>query len=68
MKKKEIKALSYPELVSRQKELTKKYMDLRFQLVVGHVDNPLQKRLMRREIATLNTLVRQHEIAGQANK
>jgi large subunit ribosomal protein L29 len=68
MKRKEIKVMSYAELVSKQKELTKKYMDLRFQLVIGHVENPLQKRIMRREIATLNTLIRQHDIAGQGNK
>ncbi len=68
MKKNEIKAMSYAELVTKRNELSKKYMDLRFQLVIGHVDNPLQKRLMRREIATLNTLIRQHDIAGQGNK
>ena len=68
MKKKEIKVMSYAELVSKQKELTKTYMDLRFQLVIGHVENPLQKRILRREIATLNTLIRQHDIAGQGNK
>jgi large subunit ribosomal protein L29 len=68
MKKKEVKALSYAELVARQKELNRKYMDLRFQTVVGHVENPLLKRTMRRELATLNTLIRQKEIAGQANK
>jgi large subunit ribosomal protein L29 len=38
-------------------------MELRFQLVVGHVDNPLQKRTMRRQIARLNTLIHQHEMA-----
>lgn len=65
MKKKEIKAMSYAELVSKRNELSKKYMDLRFQFVIGHVDNPLQKRIMRRDIATMNTLIRQHEIAGQ---
>lgn len=68
MKKKEINVMSYAELVSKRSELTKMYMDLRFQLVVGHVDNPLQKRIMRREIATLNTLIRQHDIAGQGTK
>lgn len=67
MKKKEIKAMSYPELVSKRNELNKKYMDLRFQMVIGHVDNPLQKRMLRRDIATLNTFIRQKEIAGQAN-
>lgn len=68
MKRKELKSLSFAELVSKRNELTKKYMDLRFQLVIGHVDNPLQKRTIRREIATLNTLISKGEIAGQANK
>ena len=67
-KKTELKSLSFAELVTKRNELNKKYMDLRFQLVIGHVENPLQKRLMRREIATLNTFIRQQEIAGQGNK
>lgn len=64
MAKKE-KELSYSELIVKRNELKKKYMDLRFQLVIGHVDNPMQKRTMRREIARVNTLIRQKEIAGQ---
>lgn len=63
MAKKE-KELSYSELVVKRNELKKKYMDLRFQMVIGHVENPLQKRIVRREIATMNTLIRQKEIAG----
>ena len=64
-KKKNVKELSYAELVSERNELKQKYMDFRFQMVVGHVDNPMQKRTMRRQIATLNTLIRAKEIAGQ---
>ena len=64
MAKAEKKELSYSELVAKRNELKKKYMDLRIQMVVGHVDNPIQKRTMRREIAVLNTLIRQKEIAG----
>ena len=67
-KKSELKSLSFAELELKRVELNKKYMDLRFQLVIGHVENPLQKRITRREIATLNTLIRQQEIAGQGNK
>ena len=37
-------------------------MDLRFQMVVGHVDNPMQKRTIRREIARLNTLIHQQDL------
>lgn len=60
--------MSYSELVTQRNELKRKYMDLRFQMVIGHVDNPMQKRTMRREIATLNTLIRQKEIAGLDTK
>ncbi|HHU36911.1 MAG TPA: 50S ribosomal protein L29 [Treponema sp.] len=68
MKNKGLKNLSFAELVSKREELTRKYMDFRFQLVIGHVDNPLKKRSMRREIAVMNTLIRQHELAEQATK
>ena len=56
------KKLSYAELVTKRNELKKEYMDLRFQAVVGHVDNPMQKRTMRREIARLNTLIHQQDL------
>ncbi len=63
--KKNFKELSYAELVAQRDELKQKYMDLRFQMVIGHVDNPMQKRTMRRDIARLNTFIRQKEIAGE---
>ena len=58
------KELSYSELVVKRDELKRKYMDCRFQMAIGHVDNPMQKRTMRREIAVMNTLIRQKELAG----
>ena len=61
--KNSFKNLSFPELKAKRDELKKKYMELRFQIVVGHVDNPLQKRVMRRQIARLNTLIRRQELA-----
>ena len=64
-KKKNDKELSYKELVAKRDELKKEYMDLRFKLVVSHADNPMQKRTLRREIARLNTFIRQKEIAGE---
>ena len=63
--KKNFKELSYAELVAQRDELKQKYMDFRFQMVIGHVDNPMQKRTMRRDIARLNTFIRQKEIAGE---
>jgi large subunit ribosomal protein L29 len=64
--KNSFKNLSLPELKAKRDELNKKYMELRFQVVIGHVDNPLLKRTMRRQIARLNTLIRRHDLAGKA--
>jgi large subunit ribosomal protein L29 len=61
--KNSFKNLSFPELKAKRDELKKKYMEFRFQVVIGHVDNPLQKRVMRRQIARLNTLIRAQELA-----
>ena len=63
MKKANYKDLSLAELIAKRSELKQKYMDLRFQFVVGHVENPMLKRSMRREIAALNTFIRQKELA-----
>ena len=62
-KKKKDKDLSYDELVAKRNELKKQYMDFRFQSVIGHGDNPMQKRTMRHEIARLNTLIHQQDLA-----
>ncbi|AIW89147.1 50S ribosomal protein L29 [Treponema sp. OMZ 838] len=64
MKKPNYQDLSLAELQAKRSELKQKYMDLRFQFVVGHVENPMLKRSMRREIAALNTFIRQKELAG----
>ena len=63
--KNSFKNLSYPELKAKRDELKKKFMELRFQMVIGHVDNPLQKRNMRRQIARLNTLIHMQDLADK---
>jgi len=60
--------LSFPELKAKRDDIVRKYMDFRFQMVVGHVDNPLQKRELRRQIARINNLIREHEIQAQKEK
>jgi large subunit ribosomal protein L29 len=64
--KNSFKNLTLPELIVKRDELNRKYMEFRFQMVVGHVENPLQKRNMRRQIARLNTLISQQQTAGKA--
>jgi large subunit ribosomal protein L29 len=65
--KNSFKNMSFPELKAKREELKKKYMEFRFKNIIGHVDNPLQKRTMRRQIARLNTLIRAQEIAERKN-
>lgn len=49
--------VSRPEAVAKLAELKKQFFDLRFKLVLGHVENPLEKRNLRRQIARLNTII-----------
>jgi large subunit ribosomal protein L29 len=58
--------LTFEELITKREELKKKYRDLRFNMVVGHVDNPLEKRVVRRQIARVNTLIYNHPDVAQA--
>jgi large subunit ribosomal protein L29 len=54
------KELTFEELLTKHGELKKRYRDLRFNMVVGHIDNPLEKRTLRRQIARVNTLIYNH--------
>ena len=58
--------LAYPELLVRREELRKQYRDTRFNTVVGHVDNPVLVRTLRRQLARLNTLVHEYDTGIRA--
>lgn len=53
--------LTFEELLAKREELQRKYLDSRVNNVVGHVENPLERRNLRRRIARLNTLIYNHE-------
>jgi len=55
--KNRFKEISRAEAVAKVAELKKQFMDLRFKMVLGHVENPLEKRNVRRQIARLNTII-----------
>jgi len=55
--KNSFKELKKDELVVKRGELRKKYFDFRFQAVVGHVENPVEARNLRRQIARVETLI-----------
>jgi len=59
------KELTLPELIAKREELTKKYFKLRFDKVIGHFENPLEIRTLRRKIARLNTRIHQMTLQKQ---
>ncbi len=62
------KELTFEELVAKREQLNKKYLDVRFNSVIGHLDNQLEKRMLRRQIARLNTLIYNHpEVTQQGS-
>jgi large subunit ribosomal protein L29 len=64
--KNSFKELKIDELVAKRVELRKKYFDFRFQAVVGHVENPVQARIFRRQIARVETLIKATTVAKAA--
>ena len=59
--KNRFKEISQAEAVAKLAELKKQFMDLRFKMVLGHVENPLEKRNLRRQIARLNTIITEYD-------
>jgi large subunit ribosomal protein L29 len=57
MKKQELKNLSKDQLREKLAELTAQYHKLSFAHGVTNLENPLQIRTMRREIARINTFL-----------
>ena len=53
--------LSPDELVIKRNDLVAKLRDLRFQMVMGHVEKPIEKRTLRRKIARLNTMINEYK-------
>ena len=68
MKKKELNKMTYAELNAQRDKLRKQLLDLRMQKVLGHLDNPLALRTVRRDIARLNTVIHAQDIGIAARK
>ena len=55
--------LSLAELVAELRESKQEALNLRFRNATGQLDNTAEMTRVRRQIARLNTLIRQREIA-----
>jgi len=60
--KNSFKELTYPELLAKREELRKQYADICANMIIGHVDNPLSKRVARRRLGRVNGIIREFEL------
>lgn len=60
----EFRDLGDAELVQRMTATKEELFNLRFQLATGQLDNNARIRTLRKDVARINTLLRQREIAA----
>lgn len=66
MRAQEIRELSERELQERLRTTSRDLFDLRFAQASRQLDNPMRLRQLRREIARMKTILRERELAGEA--
>jgi large subunit ribosomal protein L29 len=62
VKGKEIRDMNATELQGRLDELKTELFNLRFQLATGQLDNPMQIKRVRKDIARVKTVIREREL------
>lgn len=60
--KNSFKDLTLEEQIAKRDDLRKQYLDIRMDRVLGHVENPLAIRTVKRQIARLNTLIHENAL------
>jgi len=63
MKAKEIRELSTEEMTKKIDQCEEELFNLRFQAKIGQLGNPLQLRFIRRDIARINTILKEKAAA-----
>lgn len=65
MKVTELREMTVPELNQELFELKEQLFKLRFQHATNQLDNPLELKMVRRDIARVKTILREIEIAEE---
>ena len=61
MKKEQMRERTREELLQRKSELEEEQFNLRLQKASKELDNPLRLRALRRELARINTILKEDE-------
>lgn len=65
MKANEVRKLSPAELEGKLGELKKDLFQLRLQHATNQLDNPIRIAEVKKDIARVKTIIREHQLAGQ---
>jgi len=66
MKANEVREMTNEELVSKLKDLKAELFNLRFQLAINQLDNPMRITAVKRDIARVKTVLRENELKAEA--
>ena len=66
MKASEVRDLTTAELESKLKDLKAELFNLRFQLAINQLDNPVRISAVKKDIARVKTVLRENEIKDSA--
>lgn len=67
MKAKEIRENSPAELNKKLEELKEELFNLRFQLAINQLENPMRIVAVKKDIARVKTIIRENEIKDSTN-
>jgi large subunit ribosomal protein L29 len=65
MKANEVRSLSPAQLEGKLVELKKDLFQLRLQHATNQLDNPVRITEVKKDIARVKTIIREHQLAGQ---
>ncbi len=66
MKASEMRDMTNEELVSKLKDLQAELFNLRFQLAINQLDNPMRITEVKKDIARVKTVIRANELTQNA--
>ena len=66
MKAAEIREMNHEELAAKLKDLKAELFNLRFQLAINQLDNPMRISAVKKDIARVKTVLRENEIKDSA--
>ena len=67
MKTTELRDMTPAELDTKLQDLKEELFNLRFQLAINQLDNPMRIKAVKKDIARVQTIIRQNELSAAAD-